>query len=149
MLEGWGSEGSVSTSLQSAMQYSYSPLKCFHSIRLLYLAPWREAEILRGEIKEVALDEADVYKALSYAWGFDDKLHSLRTSSGLIVEANCLIDIDLKSGKQNASNRCPSNIAIQSKREDPFVDLRNGEKPPSPFVIVSANYSDWLDRRDR
>ena len=48
--------------------YSYKPLKDKH-IRLLYLLPGENGDILRGEIYHVYLMGAGQYRALSYVWG--------------------------------------------------------------------------------
>ena len=60
------------------------------------------------------------------------------------VTAYCLIDIDLRSGKQAALGA----LYIQRLDRRENVSL----SPPrrkAPFVIVSAHYSDRLDRYDR
>jgi hypothetical protein len=83
----WGTGMSQISSLQSVVAYNYRSLedRAFRHIRLLVLAPGRPDDTLRGQIKEVSLDEPGLrFSALSYHWGPVKETHGLTTDEGLV-----------------------------------------------------------------
>jgi len=65
--------------------YQYKPLKGFRDIRLVEIAPGKEDEVLRGQMKHTSIDLAGRYHALSYEWGSSLKPYHIKTSDGLIA----------------------------------------------------------------
>lgn len=83
----WGTGASHTSSLKSVVGYNYRSLedRAFRNIRLLILAPGRPDEALRGQIREVSLDDSRLrFAALSYHWGPVKETHGLTTDEGLV-----------------------------------------------------------------
>jgi hypothetical protein len=85
MLDGWNLKPLARSSITCKVDYSYQRLAGFHSIRLLTLFPGTDDEPLAGEIKEVPLDRASRYLALSYHWGAAKETHGVQTAEGLVA----------------------------------------------------------------
>jgi len=68
-----------------SVAYSYPPLPGTSHIRVLYLHPGQEGEMISVELYEVSLDKGPVYEALSYEWG--EKSGSIPIRCG----AHCLL----------------------------------------------------------